>query len=235
MRGGLGRIADALFPRGPNPHGELPALLIALTLVSGLVDAVSFLGLGRVFVANMTGNVAFLGFVLAGDHELPIWAPPLALSSFAAGAWSAGRLAGRMADARRELVMLTIAHAFLVAAALALARLAGHREPAVQAALIALLACGMGLQNAAVRRVAVPDMTTTVLTRTLTGLIADPPGRATRRRAVSVLALFTGALAGAALYLTVGPVPPLAAALVLLALVAVSVPRAPRPPAPAEA
>ncbi|MEO3867789.1 YoaK family protein [Nonomuraea sp. B12E4] len=234
MRGGLRRIADALFPGGENPHGELPALLIVLTLVSGLVDAVSFLGLGRVFVANMTGNVAFLGFALAGDNQLAVWAPPLALAAFAGGAWSAGRLTGLLADARREFVILTVAHAFLVAAALALAQLAGHREPVVQAVLIALLAWGMGLQNASVRRAGVPDMTTTVLTRTITGLIVDPPGRAARRRqAVSVLTLLAGALAGAALNLTVGPVPALAVALVLLVLVAVTTPRTPGPPAPA--
>jgi hypothetical protein len=47
-------------------HGPLPALLLCLTAVTGLVDAVSLLQLGRVFVANMTGNIVFTGFAIVG-------------------------------------------------------------------------------------------------------------------------------------------------------------------------
>ena len=54
----------ARFFRDPA-HGPLPALLLVLTTMSGHIDAVSILGLGRVFVANMTGNVVFIGFALA--------------------------------------------------------------------------------------------------------------------------------------------------------------------------
>ncbi len=46
-------------PRG-SKDGLLPPLLVALTAVTGLVDAFSYLMLGHVFVANMTGNVVFL-------------------------------------------------------------------------------------------------------------------------------------------------------------------------------
>ena len=46
--------------------GPLPEMLLALTLVTGIVDAVSILALGRVFVANMTGNVVFAGFAITG-------------------------------------------------------------------------------------------------------------------------------------------------------------------------
>ncbi|MFG1706136.1 YoaK family protein [Nonomuraea sp. M3C6] len=227
VRRALRWVADALFPRGANRHDVLPALLILLTIVTGLVDAVSFLGLNRVFVANMTGNVVFLGFALAGEPQLSVWAPPLAVAGFTAGAWSAGRLARRMRNARREFVALTAAHALLVAAALVVAQVAGHRDAMAQAPLIGLLAYGMGVQNATVRRLGVPDMiTTNVLTTILTGLAADPPMWAAWRRAVSVVAMFAGALAGAVLYLKAGPVPPLAVALALLAAVTVAA----RPP-----
>jgi hypothetical protein len=37
----------------------LPAMLLTLTVVTGVVDAASYLSLGHVFVANMTGNVVF--------------------------------------------------------------------------------------------------------------------------------------------------------------------------------
>ncbi|MFF4614929.1 YoaK family protein [Nonomuraea jabiensis] len=212
---GLCRVADGLFPRGANPHGVLPALLIPLALVTGLVDAVSFLGLGRVFVANMTGNIVFLGFALAGDAQMSKWASPAALTAFGAGAWSAGRVIRRAANTRRAFAAATAVHALLVAAALAVALAAGHRTTWSQAALIALLACGMGLQNASVRALGVPDLVTNVLTTTLTGLAADTPGRAALRRSASVAAMLLGALAGATLHLITA----LAAALTLLATV----------------
>ncbi|MEQ4718446.1 YoaK family protein [Nonomuraea sp. B19D2] len=221
MRGGLRWVADGLFPRGGNPHGVLPALLILLALVTGLVDAISFLGLGRVFVANMTGNIVFLGFALAGDQELSKWASPLALAAFGAGAWTAGQVTRRTSDARRAFAAATAAHALLVAAALTVALVSGHHHTGARAALIGLLAYGMGLQNASVRALAVPDLVTNVLTTTLTGLAADIPGRSALRRSASVVAMFLGALTGAALHLHVGPALPLAAALTLLAVVAV--------------
>ena len=79
-----------------RPHGPLPVLLVCLTVVTGLVDAFSYLSLGHVFVANMTGNVVFLGFALAGVGEISIVASLLAVLAFALGAtlggrWAAGR------------------------------------------------------------------------------------------------------------------------------------------------
>jgi uncharacterized membrane protein YoaK (UPF0700 family) len=219
-----------LFPGGAHDYGALPILLIVLTVTTGLVDAVTFLGLNRVFVANMTGNVAFLGFALAGDPQLSMWAPPLALAAFTAGAWTEGRFARRMLDARRGFTVLTAAHALLVAAGLTVAQVAGHRETGAQAALIGLLGYGMGLQNAAALRLGIPDLVmTTVLTTILTRLAAEPPGRAALRRSVTLAALFTGAVTGAALYLAAGPAPVLAAVTVLLAIVAFAA----RPPAAA--
>ena len=70
--------------------------------------------------------------------------------------------------------------------------------------VIALLALAMGFRNATVRRLGVPDLTTTVLTMTLTGLAADSPvaggsGKGSVRRVAAVLAMLAGALAGALL------------------------------------
>ncbi|TDD05726.1 DUF1275 domain-containing protein [Nonomuraea diastatica] len=220
MRGGLRWFADRLFPPGANPHDTVPALLVLLTVVTGIVDAVSFLGLHGVFAANMTGNVVFLGFALAGEERPTVWGSLVALLSFTAGAWATGRTTRRATNPRRAFVLLTAAHALLAAAALVTAQLAGFREPPGQAALIALLACGMGIQSASVRELAVPDMNTNVLTTTLTALFAEGPGRASLRRAAGVAAMFLGALGGATLHVTTGPVPALAAATVLLALVA---------------
>ena len=56
-----------------SKDGLLPPLLVGLTAVTGLVDAFSYLVLGHVFVANMTGNVVFLAFALAGTAGSPRW------------------------------------------------------------------------------------------------------------------------------------------------------------------
>ncbi|MER7463605.1 YoaK family protein [Streptomyces sp. NPDC097981] len=219
-RGILRPLAALLFPPGPEggsgPHGVLPALLIALTFVSGVVDAVSFLGLDHVFVANMTGNVVFLGFALAGDRELSAAAAVLALGAFLAGATAAGR-AGRGREPAGMFAPLVAVQAVLVAGALALTAVGAGPLP-----VVGLLALGMGVQNAVVFRLAVPDLTTTVVTRTLTGLAAGPWDPAAVRRLVSVAVLFCGALAGGLLTLHHGSRWALALAVALLLWIALA-------------
>src|SRR4029077_7769124 len=65
-------------------HGPPPPLLLMLTIVTGIVDAVSYLALNHVFVANMTGNVVFLGFAIAGSQEFSIAAALVAIGAFLA-------------------------------------------------------------------------------------------------------------------------------------------------------
>ncbi|MGW8760900.1 YoaK family protein [Streptomyces sp. NPDC055815] len=184
-----------------------------LTFVSGLVDAASFLGVGRVFVANMTGNVVFLGFALSGVAQLSALAAAVALTAFVSGVLAGGAWR-REAEAGRLFVPLMAVQTFLVAIALA-AEVAGWGRYAV----LVPLASGMGLQNAVVHRLGVPDLTTTVMTRTLTGLAADRPGPATVRRGVSVALLAAGALSGGLLYARTGVEGVLVAVLVLLIVV----------------
>ncbi|WP_234364888.1 DUF1275 family protein [Streptomyces sp. RTd22] len=211
-------------------HGPLPPLLLTLTVVTGLVDAVSYLGLGHVFVANMTGNVVFLGFALAGAPGLSAPAALVSLGSFLTGALAGGRAGARPPAHRgRLLAVSTGTQAALVAAATAVSALApvGQAATGVRYALIVLLGLGMGLQNAVVRRLGVPDLTTTVLTLTLTGLAADSAATGstatggTARRVLSVLAMFLGALTGAWLFPRWGIAAILGPALTLLAVTAV--------------
>jgi uncharacterized membrane protein YoaK (UPF0700 family) len=218
-------VARNLIPRPGDPHGPLPPLLIILTFVTGLVDAVSFLKLGHVFVANMTGNVVFLGFALAGAGVVSPANSLVALVAFLCGAVGGGRLADRFGEHRgRMLAAATIFEAALVAGALVVA-LVG----AVQFALIALLALAMGMQNAtAARRLGVPDLTTSVLTLTLTGLAADSRlvgGDAPRpgRRILAVGSMFAGALVSGLLVLRVNIMVSLALAGGLLLLTALIV------------
>src|SRR5438105_8483440 len=89
-----------IVPPAEDPHGPLSPLLLALTVVTGLVDAFSYLVLGHVFVANMTGNVVFLAFALAGASGFSVPASLSALGAFSIGAVAGGRL-GTLVSAHR--------------------------------------------------------------------------------------------------------------------------------------
>jgi uncharacterized membrane protein YoaK (UPF0700 family) len=223
-------------PRAPAAsEGPLPSLLVLLTVVTGVVDAVSYVALGHVFVANMTGNVVFLGFALAGAPGLSVAASLIALAAFLAGAAGGGRLGVVLGDHRgRHLRTATGLMTAITLCAVIVAAIAGRPVPSGgRYALIVLLALAMGTQNATARRLAVRDLTTTVLTLTLTGIAADSPLGSPApghlpRRLISLTAMFSGALVSAVLVIHVGLVLPLAIAAGLMALTAVSAHRASR-------
>ncbi len=216
------RPADTVSWRDER-HGPLPALLLVLTMITGLVDAVSYLSLGHVFVANMTGNVVFLGFAVADAKDFSISASLAAIVAFLAGALGGGRLGAALGHHRgRLLASATYIEIALLGAAVVVSR--GTLVPEgdlLQYALIALLALAMGLQNATARRLGVPDLTTTVLTLTLTGIAADStPAGGTNpnpgRRLLATATMFLGAAIGAVLIFRVGISAVLALALALL-------------------
>lgn len=219
-------VTATLRPRRDSRDGPLPPLLLTLTVVTGLVDAVSYLKLGHVFVANMTGNVVFLGFGIAGAAGISVWASLTALGSFLIGGICGGRIGARWAgDRGRHLTAATSTELLLVTSALVVAAFSPHRIGAdSRYAVIVLLAIAMGVQNATARKLAVPDLTTTVLTMTLTGVAADAAlagghGSKLGRRALSVAAMLLGALIGGLLALKVDNPAPLAVAAGLLAIV----------------
>ena len=222
-------VRETIAPRRTSKDGLLPPLLVALTAVTGLVDSFSYLVLGHVFVANQTGNVVFFAFALAGAAGFSATASVTAIGCFAAGALIAGRL-GRFLGGRRELLLGVTAgiQVVLVAETVTMTALAPRPLPGgLRYALIATLAATMGMQNATARKLAVPDLTTTVLTLTITGMHADSPlagatGARVGRRLISVAAMLVGALVGAVLVLRVHIVYPLVIALVILAVVAVT-------------
>jgi uncharacterized membrane protein YoaK (UPF0700 family) len=218
----------------PDATRRVEPLLLALsllTLVTGLVDAACYLGLGRVFTANMTGNVVLLAFGATGAQGLPVLAPTVSLVVFLVGATGGGRLASSLvgpagaevpAAVRRRWVTITLLGELglvAVAGVVALGLPVGGGG-ARRYVVIGLLAAGLGLQNATVRRLAVPDVTTTVLTLTLTGLAADSwlaGGHSPRagRRLAAVGLMAAGALAGALLLRVDVALPVLAAAVVI--------------------
>jgi len=200
---------------------SLVRALIGLTVVTGLVDAISFLGLGHIFTANMTGNVVFLGFAAGGAPGIAAARSIAALCAFAGGSVCGGRLiSSRERTAVAHMLIATYVETALLLTAASAATLAKTDVSAATAYFVVLsTALAMGLRNAVVRKLAVPDLTTTVLTMTITGLAADSSlagghGGRTARRALSILAMFAGALAGANLLRTFG----LAASLMVAAL-----------------
>ncbi|MGH3008344.1 MAG: YoaK family protein [Gaiellaceae bacterium] len=197
----------------------LPRALLVLTFTTGIVDAVSFLGLGRVFTANMTGNVVLLGFGIAGSGGLPIAAPFASFGAFVLGAIGGGRVARRVEERRILTTALAIEIAILAVAAVIAAVTTVTVGAAVTYLLIIMLAFAMGLRSACVRRLGVPDLSTVVLTMTLVGFASESPpaggsGLGSLRRSSAVFLMGAGALTGA-LLLRADVALPLAVAAVL--------------------
>jgi uncharacterized membrane protein YoaK (UPF0700 family) len=217
-------------PEGPRgapsslTGAETPAertrdsLLIALTFAAGAVDAVSYLGLGRIFTANMTGNVVFLALAVGQGSLLTALHSVGALVGFSLGAAVTGRLLLRPrppgAWPRRVTPVLGGELACMGTFAAVWAITGGTPGADLLYVLIALSSFGMGMQNAAARHLAVPGLTTTVITTALTGFMVDLPalgisGTGQRRAGWAVLALFSGAAIGAALMVYARPFAPI--------------------------
>lgn len=223
----LAELRQTVVPGKQGKLGPLPQLLLAMTLVTGLVDAFSYLVLGHVFVANMTGNVVLLGFALAGAPGFSILASAAAIASFGIGALIGGRTATRLGHHRGRLLSTAAGMQIaFFAASVVLAALSGSPVAAAwRYPLIVVLAVSMGIQNAAVRTLAIPDLTTTVLTMTITGIAADSTiagGKGSRagRRLIAVAAMLIGALIGGVLVIHAEIFFPLLVALIVTAIAA---------------
>jgi uncharacterized membrane protein YoaK (UPF0700 family) len=226
----LREVADTLWPPPGDRHGPLVPMMLALTFVTGVVDATSYLKLGHVFVANMTGNVVFLGFALAGASGLSSVTSLVALGSFLTGALAGGRLGARDGAHRGRLLRgASAVQVTLLAVALVLAlALSEPLHAGARYALVVPMALAMGVQNAAAQRLGVPELTTTVLTRTLTGLasesgLAGGPGSKLARRTIAVAVMLLGALTGGLLVLHVAIAAALATAAAIVLAVGLAV------------
>jgi uncharacterized membrane protein YoaK (UPF0700 family) len=199
--------------------------LLLLTFATGIVDAISVLVLGHVFVANMTGNVIFLGFWFVPHSGVDMTAAVVAFVSFVAGTVLGGRLA-RHVD-REVRLWLTVALGAEVVVLVLLSILAGagvlNYHDNTKLILIAGLAMTFGSQNATARQFGIQELSTTVLTSTIVGLgfdsrLAGGTGHREKLRYGVVATMCAGAVAGATMTrFTVAPVIALAAALVAAA------------------
>lgn len=192
----------AVFPR----DGFHLGLMLALTFSTGVIDAVGYLGLDRVFTGNMTGNVVILGMAIVGADGLPVLGPLLALAGFMAGAALGGRVLRPAGPGwtGRTTVLLSLVTAILVAVAVVLLVLDEDLPKAVTVGITTTLGAAMGVQAATARFIAVKDVTTVVVTSTITGLAADSvlgsgQGGGSARRASAVILILAGAAVGASL------------------------------------
>jgi uncharacterized membrane protein YoaK (UPF0700 family) len=205
-------------------------LLALLAGTAGCIDALSYLRLGTVFTANMTGNAVLLGIATGQQVAARALHSVAALAGFVlgvlAGAALGGRHQGSGAGGWPPRVTLTLAVELVVLGALAggWALTSGDPAGSAQYGLVGVAALAMGLQSAAVRQLRVGGVATTYLTGTLTGLLAGLAlGSVSRggllRQAGVVGALVAGAVVGAAVLGVAGGV----AALIPVVLVAVVV------------
>jgi uncharacterized membrane protein YoaK (UPF0700 family) len=162
----------------PRPTTARDLMLTLLALAAGCVDAASFLGLGQVMTAAMTGNTILLGLALGQADAEGTLRSTVALAGFVAGALLGAAIVERGPRGVIWMPRITAALALelvvLVILALAWHVLEGrpawpidYRHPLIAAAGIA-----MGIQSAAATRVGVPGVTTTYVTGTLTSMAA---------------------------------------------------------------
>ena len=217
-------------------------LLFALTVSSGAVDAISFIALGKVFTAFMTGNLVFLGMGLARNSGAPSISSVLVpMAAFGLGVYLATLIVTppqNVADGAKEaarpvwagrvtyaLGISLLPHLGFVALWIANG---GSPTGGTTLALLALWALAMGMQSAAVRWLDVGGIFTTAATATFIFLFGDfasrPLSGEERRRLSGVLvSLIIGATAGTRLLIdapTFAPVLPFVVTIVVVAVAA---------------
>ena len=206
-------------------EGPLPALLLALTMLTGLVDAVSILALDHVFVAAMTGNVVFLGLGITGAADFSVVSCLVALGAFVVGVLPGGRLC-RLTDGHRGRAVRNVAlfKASLAIPVVALVLVADDPlSTPVRLTVTAMIAVSMGAHLALVRYVKVPDLLTSAVTFTTVGALTERGGGRRDplvvRRGLGLAAFVVGVVAGGALVAYVSPAAALALGVVIIVAV----------------
>ncbi|QTE31506.1 DUF1275 domain-containing protein [Pengzhenrongella sicca] len=180
--------------------------MLVLTFSTGVIDAVGYLGLDRVFTGNMTGNVVILAMALTGADGLPVDGPVVALAMFMLGALIAGRVL-RLTPAGwsgRSTALFVAVGLLLAASAGAMLVLTQAQADDARLAITGALGLAMGVQAGAARHIGVKDVTTVVVTSTLAGLAFDSRfghrvGQQWPRRLLAVVLIGAGAATGAIL------------------------------------
>jgi uncharacterized membrane protein YoaK (UPF0700 family) len=147
--------------------------LVLLTLAAASADTAGYLGLGKIFTANMTGNIVLLGISISQEQNADSSRGICALTLFIVGTCLGGWFCHRGSGQPSRSVTLVFAGEAVLLALFAICwwLLPASPPPDGVYGLIALLGLSMGLQGAAVFRLGVPGVVTTVVTGTLTSLL----------------------------------------------------------------
>ncbi|BBY39597.1 membrane protein [Mycobacterium mantenii] len=180
------------------------AALLLLTFATGLADSISILALGHVFVANMTGNVIFLGFWLAPSTTVDLNAVAVALPTFVCTTIVSGRLSRHLGDRTRAWITTVLSTEIVLLIALSILAGTGvlRYQGTSKLVLIGMLAVTFGLQHSSARQFGIRELSTTVLTSTIVSLgldsrLAGGTGERERLRAGVVATMCAGAFFGA--------------------------------------
>ncbi|APT13195.1 YoaK family protein [Mycobacterium avium subsp. hominissuis] len=202
------------------------AALLLLTFATGLADAISILVLGHVFVANMTGNVIFLGFWLAPRTSIDLTAVVVALPTFACTTILSGRLARHFGERVRAWISTVLATEIVLLVGLSVPAGSGilSYQQDSKLLMIGILAVTFGLQHSSARQFGIQELSTTVLTSTIVSLgldsrLAGGTGERQRLRIGVVATMCAGAFLGATMSrYVVAPVFVVAAAVIAASL-----------------
>lgn len=158
----------------PEPESRMGVLIMILASAAGSFDAISYLGLGKVFPANMTGNTALLGLRAGEGNAAAAARAAAALVGFAIGVAACAALVERR---QRNAEWPPVVSEALVLETIVLAIVTilwmrtGDNPSGTRLGLLILpSAAAMGIQSEAVRRLGVRGVTTTYITGTLTSL-----------------------------------------------------------------
>ncbi len=210
----------------PVSQRSTVAALLLLTLATGLADSISILVLGHVFVANMTGNVIFLGFWLAPRTTVDLTAVVVALPTFVCTTILSGRLLRHFGARTRRWITAVLATEITLLVTLSVLAGAGvlRYHDDTKLIMIAVLTVTFGLQHSTARQFGIQELSTTVLTSTIVSLgldshLAGGTGDRERLRFGVILTMCAGAFLGATLSrFVVAPVFALTAAVVATSL-----------------
>ncbi|OBH85489.1 hypothetical protein A5681_17185 [Mycobacterium scrofulaceum] len=210
----------------PVSERSTVAALLLLTFATGLADSISILVLGHVFVANMTGNVIFLGFWLAPRTSIDLTAVVVALPMFVCTTILSGRISRHFADRTRQWITTVLATEITLLVTLAILAGAGilHYHNNTKLIMIGVLAVTFGLQHSSARQFGIQELSTTVLTSTIVSLgldsrLAGGSGERQALRLSVVLTMCAGAFLGASMSrFVVAPVFAVTAAVVAASL-----------------
>jgi uncharacterized membrane protein YoaK (UPF0700 family) len=193
-----------MHPTSPVSDRLTVIALLLLTFVTGLADAISVLVLGRVFVANMTGNVIFLGFWLAPKTNIDLGAVAVALPTFVCATIVSGRLSRHFAKRTRRWISAVLATEIVLLVVLSVLAGTGvlHYHDNTKLIMIGLLTVTFGLQHSSARQFGIKELSTTVLTSTIVSLgldsrLAGGTGARQKLRFSVIFTMCAGAFLGA--------------------------------------